>query len=62
MEGVVIGAVAGAFVGWLIIAVLTEGPKYPGDQSYSGGPGCLISLATVIVGAIIGAAIGALVT
>jgi len=62
MEGVVIGAIAGAFVGWLIIAVLTEGPKYPGDQSHGGGPGCLISLVTVIVGAIIGVVIGALVT
>jgi len=62
MEGVVIGAIVGAFVGWLIIAVLTEGPKYPGDQSYGGGPGCLISLVTVIVGTMIGVVIGALVT
>jgi hypothetical protein len=58
MTGTIIGAIAGAFVGWLIIAVLTDGPKYPGDTSYEGGPGCLVSLVVVIVLAAIGAAVG----
>jgi hypothetical protein len=58
MTGTIIGAIAGAFLGWLIIAVLTDGPKYPGDTSYEGGPGCIVSLVVVIVLAAIGAAVG----
>jgi hypothetical protein len=59
METTIIGALGGAFVGWFIIAALTDGPKYPGDQDYGGGPGCIVSLLVVIVGALVGAAIGA---
>jgi len=58
MTGTVVGAIAGAFVGWFIIAVLTDGPKYPGDNSYEGGPGCLVSLVVVIVFVAIGAVVG----
>ena len=58
MSGTIIGAIAGAFAGWLIIAILTDGPKYPGDTSYEGGPGCLVSLVVVIVLAAIGAVVG----
>lgn len=60
MAGAIIGAIVGAFVGWLIIAVLTDGPRYPGDTSYEGGPGCIMSLLVVIVLAGIGAAVGIL--
>jgi hypothetical protein len=60
MTGTIVGAIAGAFVGWLIIAILTDGPKYPGDTSYEGGPGCILSLLVVIVLAGIGAAVGTL--
>lgn len=58
MTGTIVGAIAGAFVGWFIIAVMTDGPKYPGDTSYEGGPGCLVSLVVVILLAAIGAAVG----
>lgn len=59
MTGTIIGAIAGAFVGWLITAIMTDGPKYPGDTSYEGGgPGCLVSLLLVIVLAAIGAVVG----
>lgn len=60
MTGTIVGAIAGAFIGWLIIAILTDGPKYPGDTSYDGGPGCIVSLLVVIVLAGIGAAVGTL--
>ncbi len=49
MTGTIVGAIAGAFVGWFITAVMTDGPKYPGDTFYEGGPGCLVSLILVIV-------------
>ena len=58
MAGTILGAIAGAFLGWFIIAVMTDGPKYPGDTSYEGGPGCLVSLVVVIVLAAIGAVAG----
>jgi hypothetical protein len=60
MTGAIVGAIAGAFVGWFIIAAFTDGPKYPGDTSYEGGPGCLVSLVVVMVLAAIGAVAGTL--
>ena len=58
MAGTILGAIAGAFLGWFIIAVMTDGPKYPGDTSYEGGPGCLVLLVVVILLAAIGAVVG----
>lgn len=58
MVGTIIGTIAGAFFGYLIVAVATDGPKYPGDTSATGGPGCLVSLAIVIGGAVVGGLAG----
>jgi hypothetical protein len=58
MAGTILGAIAGAFLGWFIIAVMTDGPKYPGDTSYEGGPGCLVLLVVVSLLAAIGAVVG----
>jgi hypothetical protein len=58
MAGTILGAIAGAFLGWFIIAVMTDGPKYPGDTSYEGGLGCLVLLVVVILLAAIGAVVG----
>jgi hypothetical protein len=57
---VVIGAIAGVVLAWIILALSSEGPKFPGDTSGS-GPGCLATLGLYLVGGVIGAIVGLIV-
>jgi hypothetical protein len=59
---VILGALGGAFAGWLIVAVFSKGPRTPleavrGDYE-SGGLGCITSLLLIVGGAAVGALIG----
>ena len=61
--GMWIGAAAGAFLGWFIAALFTQGPKTPleafsGDYEAS-GPGCLTFLVLVVGGGAAGLLVGA---
>ena len=59
MEGVVIGAIVGFFLGWLIAAARTKFTYLGGQYGRFEGPGCLATILIEIVCAGIGAAVGA---
>lgn len=58
MGGAIVGAIAGAFVMHVIAAAQSEGPKFPGDDSPTSGPGCFIYFVMLAVGIVVGGGIG----
>lgn len=64
MTPIIIGAVAGAFIGWLIAASKSKARLFRRGYAEASGMGCgsqlLLMLALAAVGAVIGAIVGAL--
>ncbi|MFO7916666.1 MAG: hypothetical protein R6V13_01120 [Anaerolineae bacterium] len=60
MSGIIIGAIVGFFVGWLIAALRTRFTYLGGDYGMFEGPGCFATLLIEAVCSAIGAAVGAL--
>ena len=61
MEAIIIGAIVGAFLGWLIAALRSRSKYLGGGYVKTSGMGCGSQIILMVVLAVVGAIIGALI-